>query len=96
MTNRKFDWIEALLQGDKLERTPRFLWRHHPYDEYNSDRFVSAVVNFHRRYPFDVIKITPRSSFGLRDLGALNEFVGNKLGSPIYLNTPIRTPKDWY
>lgn len=96
LTIRKFDWIEALLQGEILERTPRSLWRHYPYDEYNSDHFVEAVVKVHQTYPFDLIKITPRSSFIIRDFGVLDEFVENKLGIPNYLNQVVRDPEDWY
>ena len=96
VTTRKFSWIEALLQGEILERTPRALWRHYPFDEYNSDRFVDAVVKVHHTYPFDLIKITPRSSFIIRDFGILDEFVENKLGIPTYLNQVVRNPEDWY
>ncbi|MEB3191700.1 MAG: hypothetical protein VKL42_15280, partial [Snowella sp.] len=55
MTIRKFDWIESLLRGKTLDRVPRALWRHYPQEEYDSDRFVAAVVQFHQNYPFDII-----------------------------------------
>lgn len=96
MTIRKFDWIESLLRGKTLDRVPRALWRHYPQEEYDSDRFVAAVVQFHQNYPFDMIKITPRSSFSIRDFGVLDEVIENKLGIPTYLNQVIGNPEDWY
>lgn len=76
-------------------RAARALWRHFPYDDFDTGRFVAATVAFHQTFAFDLVKITPRSSFCLRDYGARDEFRGDPLGRPHYLDAVVTHPIDW-
>ncbi len=87
--------IENVLAGRATTRVPRALWRHYPHEEYDGEAFVRATLEFHARHDFDVVKIGPRSSFGIRDYGVRDEFAGDYLGRPRYLNQIVQTPDDW-
>jgi uroporphyrinogen decarboxylase len=95
-SSQKFAWIQNCLDGEAIEHIPRALWRHFPHEEYDTEKFIAAVVKFHQDYPQDLIKITPRSSFIIRDFGIFDEFIENKLGVPTYLNKIVHNPEDWY
>jgi len=88
-------WLDPLLAGRPLNRTPRALWRHFPLEEFDTRAFVAATVQFQREHRFDLVKITPRSSFGIRDFGCRDEPSGDALGRPRYLGKVIRDPSDW-
>ena len=56
---------------------------------------MAAQCGFIRRYQMDLCKITPRSSYGVRDYGALDVFTGDYLGRHKYVNRVITTAADW-
>ena len=87
--------LEALLAGRPTDRVPRALWRHFPDADYQPDAFVEASLQFHKQHDLDLVKINPRSSFGIRDYGAQDEFEGDFLGRCHYLNQVVQSPADW-
>jgi uroporphyrinogen decarboxylase len=50
---------------------------------------------FQRRHDFDFVKVTPASSFCLRDWGAVDRWVGALEGTREYEFRPVQTPGDW-
>lgn len=87
--------FQRLLEGRDVDRCPWALWRHFPHEEDHLAEFVKATVQFHCEHDFDLWKIGPRSSYQIRDYGIRDEFQGDPLGRPAYLNTVIREPGDW-
>jgi uroporphyrinogen decarboxylase len=87
--------LKALLAGRPVDRVPSALWRHFPEADFQPDAFVEASLQFHRNHDLDLVKINPRSSFGIRDYGAQDEFDGDFLGRCRYLNEVIQSPADW-
>ncbi|MEN9678560.1 MAG: hypothetical protein RIS76_4456 [Verrucomicrobiota bacterium] len=75
---------------------PWALWRHYPLEEYTEPGFVEATVRFHQERDFALWKIGPRSSYAIRDHGARDEFRGDLLGRPAYLNRVVLDPSDWH
>jgi uroporphyrinogen decarboxylase len=62
---------------------PRTLWKHHPTDEKTED-FVKATLDFHSLHTFDILKITPNSSFCVQDYGCEIASYGPLYGNVIY------------
>lgn len=87
--------IETCLSGSIPDKIPSALWRHFPVDDQNPYSLAAAVSLFQRTYDFDFIKITPASSFCIRDWGAVDEWKGEIEGTRQYVNHPIRHPDDW-
>ena len=56
---------------------------------------MEATIRFHQGRDFAFWKIGPRSSYGIRDHGARDEFAGDRLGRPAYLNRVVMEPADW-
>jgi uroporphyrinogen decarboxylase len=88
--------IQACLKNDtSLDRPPVALWRHFPMDDQNPGTLAAATLDFQNHYHFDLVKVTPASSFSIKDWGAQDVWEGNTEGTRRYTNHPVQTPQDW-
>ena len=87
--------METCLAGGKTDRAPVALWRHFPVDDQNPHSLASAIINFQTNYDFDFIKVTPASSYCLKDWGVDDRWHGNIHGTRDYIQRAILTPEDW-
>jgi uroporphyrinogen decarboxylase len=87
--------IEAALSGGRLDRPPVSLWRHFPVDDQTSGGLAAATLAFQRTFDWDLVKVTPASSYGLRGWGSQDEWRGNPEGTRTYTHFPIQRPEDW-
>jgi uroporphyrinogen decarboxylase len=87
--------IENCLNGDAPDRTPIALWRHFPVDDQTPEGLARAVIEFQRIYDFDLVKVTPASSFCIKDWGVEDEWRGNTEGTRQYVRRVIFSPEDW-
>jgi uroporphyrinogen decarboxylase len=71
------------------------LWRHFPGDDQRPDDLAAATVAFQRRFDFDFVKVSPASSFCLREWGARDRWAGTLEGTRDYTFHPIQSPADW-
>lgn len=87
--------LEVCLAGEAPDRTPVALWRHFPVDDQTPDALAEAVLAFQRTYDFDFIKVTPESTYSVKDWGVEDEWCGAPEGTRDYTHRPIQTPEDW-
>lgn len=87
--------LETCLAGGMLDRIPVALWRHFPVDDQDPERLAAAVLQFQRTYDFDLVKVTPSSSYCLQDWGVETEWRGNPEGTRDYTRHIIEAPEDW-
>ena len=87
--------IQACIKGEILDQTPVALWRHFPVDDQSPETLAAAQIAFQHAYDFDLVKVTPASSFCLRDWGAEDEWRGNPEGTRQYTKHVISQPQDW-
>ncbi len=87
--------IRACLKGEQPDRPPVALWRHFPVDDQRPELLAAATLNFQRTYDFDLVKVTPASSFSLKDWGVEDEWRGNPEGTRDYTRHVIHSPHDW-
>jgi uroporphyrinogen decarboxylase len=88
--------LQASITADPaLDRTPVALWRHFPVDDQSPETLAAATLHFQRTFDFDLVKVTPASSFCLRDWGAEDVWEGDAEGTRRYTKRVIRSPEDW-
>jgi uroporphyrinogen decarboxylase len=56
---------------------------------------AEAVVAWQRMYDFDLVKVTPESTYSVKDWGLKDEWQGNAEGTRTYTHRPIQSPDDW-
>lgn len=85
----------ACLRGERIDRPPVALWRHFPVDDQRPEPLAAAHLAFQRAYDFDLLKVTPASSFCLRDWGVEDVWEGNSEGTRRYTKAAIDAAADW-
>ncbi|MGA2488998.1 MAG: uroporphyrinogen decarboxylase family protein, partial [Anaerolineales bacterium] len=96
MTLNPRERMQACLKNDPdLDRPPVALWRHFPMDDQNPGKLASATLDFQRHYDFDLVKVTPASSFAIEDWGAEDVWEGSTEGTRRYTKRVIQKPQDW-
>ncbi|MBK9926431.1 MAG: uroporphyrinogen decarboxylase [Anaerolineales bacterium] len=94
MTTHK-ERIQAAMNGELIDRPPVALWRHFPVDDQSPELLAQATLQYQQTYDFDLVKVTPASSFCLRDWGAQDVWKGHTEGTRQYTKHVIHSPKDW-
>ena len=87
--------LQACLSGAQVDRPPVALWRHFPVDDQDPVSLAAATINYQRAYDFDFVKVTPASSFCLKDWGVQDEWRGAAEGTREYTRTVVHSPEDW-
>jgi uroporphyrinogen decarboxylase len=87
--------MRVVMAGKKPDRVPVALWRHFPVDDQDPITLANSIVAFQREFEFDLVKVTPASSFCLRDWGAEDIWEGNPEGTRRYSKRVIKKPGDW-
>jgi len=87
--------LEACLSGESLERIPVALWRHFPVDDQSPETLAAAIAHFQHTYDFDLIKVTPASSYCLKDWGSQDRWQGNTEGTRDYTRAVVQVAEEW-
>jgi uroporphyrinogen decarboxylase len=87
--------VRACLQGDMPDRSPIALWRHFPVDDQSPDSLAEAHLAYQKLYDFDLVKVTPSSSFCLKDWGVEDIWEGSTEGTRRYIKHIVTKPGDW-
>jgi uroporphyrinogen decarboxylase len=94
MTTHK-ERIQACINNEVLDRPPVALWRHFPVDDQSPAALAAATLNFQHTYDFDLVKVTPASSFCVKDWGVEDQWMGDTEGTRRYTRYIIERPRDW-
>jgi uroporphyrinogen decarboxylase len=87
--------IQACINNKELDRPPVALWRHFPVDDQSPESLAAATLNFQQTYDFDLVKVTPASSFCVKDWGVEDQWMGDTEGTRRYAKHVIENPRDW-
>jgi len=88
--------LQACFAGDgALDRPPVALWRHFPVDDQDPETLAASTLDFQHRFDFDLVKVTPASSFSIKDWGAEDVWEGHSEGTRRYTRYVIGEPQDW-
>lgn len=87
--------LHKCLASESVDRPPVALWRHFPVEDQDPGLLAKAIVSFQKTYDFDLVKITPSSSFCIKDWGVRDEWQGNPEGTREIIDFPIKKPEDW-
>ncbi|HSD83311.1 MAG TPA: uroporphyrinogen decarboxylase family protein [Anaerolineae bacterium] len=91
----KRERLEAVIQGQSVDGVPVAFWRHFPGDDQDPASLATATIAFQQRWDFDFVKVTPASSFQLKDWGVQDIWLGNTEGTREYNYHPIQRASDW-
>ena len=87
--------IQACLKAEILDRPPVALWRHFPVDDQDPKSLAESTLHFQHTYDFDLVKVTPASSFCAKDWGVEDQWLGHTEGTRQYTKRIIHDHHDW-
>ena len=87
--------MEACLAGQELDRQPVALWRHFPVDDQSPETLAAATLQWQKTFDWDVVKVTPASSFAIKDWGVEDEWQGDSEGTRRYTKRAVFSIDDW-
>jgi uroporphyrinogen decarboxylase len=64
-------------------------------DDQDPRSLADATLHFQHTYDFDFVKVTPASSFCVKDWGVEDEWTGHTEGTREYTKQIIHDPRDW-
>ncbi|MGD2077749.1 MAG: uroporphyrinogen decarboxylase family protein [Chloroflexota bacterium] len=87
--------LEAIVDGERPDRLPVALWRHWPGDDQDSQALAAAHLKWQADYDWDLVKVSPASSYCLVDWGVEDRWEGAAEGTRAYGERLIQEPEDW-
>ena len=87
--------MEACIAGRNTDRPPVALWRHFPVDDQQPEKLAAATLQWQKTYDWDIVKVTPASSFCIRDWGVEDEWKGDSEGTRRYTKRAVFALEDW-
>lgn len=91
----KQERLTRTIAGEPTDRIPVALWRHWPGDDQRAADLARSVVEFQKTYDWDIVKVTPASSFMIADYGVQDVWEGNLEGTRTYTKRAVARSLDW-
>jgi uroporphyrinogen decarboxylase len=91
----KRERLEKTVAGEATDRVPVAFWRHWPGDDQRPADLARSILDFQQRWDFDLIKVTPSSSYCIKDYGVEDQWVGHLEGTRQYTKRAVITLDDW-
>jgi uroporphyrinogen decarboxylase len=92
---RKRKRLEAAIAGAAVDRPPVALWRHWPGDDQNAAALAFSHVKWQQDYDWDLVKVSPASSYAVADWGVQDRWVGSLEGTREYTQRAVLDPHGW-
>jgi len=93
MTKR--ERVQAALAGRPVDRLPVSFWRHFPDLDLDPGRLATALLEFHRRFDLDVVKVMPNGVYCVEDWGCETAYQGGSNGARTCVRHGVRRVEDW-
>ena len=87
--------LENTLTGERPDRAPVALWRHFPVDDQHPHRLAEAHIHFQHTYDFDLLKVTPESTYLSKEWGGTDLWTGSAEGVRDYHIRGVTRLEDW-
>jgi uroporphyrinogen decarboxylase len=93
MTKR--ERVLAALARRPVDRPPVAFWRHVPEVDHRAEGLAAAMLDFHRRWDLDLIKVMSSGVYCVEDWGCRVAYTGSPFGAKQCVEHAVRAPDDW-
>lgn len=91
----KRERVKAALAGGPVDRIPIGLWRHFPDIDLDPTALAEALLDFHRRYDLDFIKVMPNGVYCVEDWGCETAYPGGWSGARTCVRHAVQRIEEW-
>lgn len=97
MAPRYRDLLTQTLAGETAPICPVFAHCHHPFADQDAETLAAATLAWQKRFDLDMVKLTPASTWQLRDHGVEDAHdPDDALGRRRIVRTVVKDPDDWH
>jgi uroporphyrinogen decarboxylase len=93
MTKR--ERVMAALGRRRVDRPPVAFWRHVPHLDHDPRQLATAMLEFHRRFDLDLIKLMSSGVYCVEDWGCDVAYTGEPNGAKRCTRHAVQGPADW-
>jgi uroporphyrinogen decarboxylase len=93
MTKR--ERIQAAIARKPVDRVPVAFWRHAPAVDHTAKGLAEAMLDFHRRWDLDLIKVMSSGVYCVEDWGCTVAYQGSPNGAKTCTVHAVKTTADW-
>jgi uroporphyrinogen decarboxylase len=87
--------IRAAIAGEETDRVPISLWRHWANADETALGLAYATIRWQREFDFDLVKVTPASTYMHEDWGTETRYVPNMHGTRTVVRRAVASPEEW-
>ncbi|MDP2659227.1 MAG: uroporphyrinogen decarboxylase family protein [Dehalococcoidia bacterium] len=91
----KWERVQAALRGDIVDRVPVSLWGHDFAREWSAEELAEAMLERHRKFDWDFMKVNPRACSFVEDWGCRFQRPADHFTSPTLLECVVNGLQDW-
>jgi uroporphyrinogen decarboxylase len=93
MTKR--ERVLAAVARRPVDRPPVAFWRHVPDVDHAAEGLATAMLDFHRRWDLDLIKVMSSGVYCVEDWGCRVGYAGSSNGAKQCMEHAVKTRDDW-
>jgi len=93
MTKR--ERVLAAVARQPVDRPPVAFWRHVPAVDHTAEGLAAAMLDFHRRWDLDLIKVMSSGVYCVEDWGCTVAYQGSPYGAKQCTEHAVKTRGDW-
>ena len=87
--------IETILAGEIPDRYAASFWRHYFHLEHDAEGTIMAMLDFQKKFDWDLMKINPRADYHIQDWGLRLKYSNDELTKHEKRAFPIQSAADW-
>jgi uroporphyrinogen decarboxylase len=91
----KTERIQAVLARRPVDRVPVSFWRHAPDVDHTAPGLARAMLDFHRRWDLDFIKVMSSGVYCVEDWGCQVAYLGSPNGAKQCTHHAVQSLGDW-
>lgn len=87
--------ILALIKSEPIDRIPVSFWRHFYHREQTAQELAEAMLDFQKKFDWDLMKVNPRAAYHIQDWGAVLKFSDDEFTKTQTIDYPVKKTSDW-
>jgi len=94
-TMTHWERIRAAIKGEEVDRVPIAFWRHWPPDDESPECLAGVALRWQKTYDWDMVKITPDGTYGIKDWGGKSVYNSNDTGTYSVVKEAVTSSDQW-
>ncbi len=87
--------VKNLLTSEPIDRVPISFWRHFYHKEKTAEGLAEAMLDFQKKFDWDLMKVNPRAAYHVQGWGAVLKFSDDEFVKTQIVDYPVKKTSDW-